>query len=98
MDWSGVYNLCIIVMYLSAVLTLIVTAPILHRESLGEQVKFSKYVAKYKLIYILEDLKVHFQQVDYLFIIYIQVHLNKLVCRGKLIYFSNSTQIVKLVY
>ncbi len=70
-DWSGVYNLCIIVMYLSAVLTLIVTAPILHRESLGEQVKFSKYVAKYKLIYILEDLKVHFQQVDYLFIIYI---------------------------
>ncbi len=30
--------------------------------------------------------------------IYIQVHLNKLECRGKLIYFSNSTQIVKLMY
>ncbi len=27
----------------------------------------------------------------------IQVHLNKLECRGK-VYFSNSTQIVKLVY
>ncbi len=29
---------------------------------------------------------------------YIQVHLNKLECRGKFIYFSNLTQIVKLVY
>ncbi len=29
---------------------------------------------------------------------HLQVHLNKLECRGKLIYFSNSTQIVKLVY
>ncbi len=28
----------------------------------------------------------------------LQVHLNKLECHGKLIYFSNSTQIVKLVY
>ncbi len=28
----------------------------------------------------------------------IQVHLNKLECRGKVHYFSNSTQIVKLVY
>ncbi len=27
----------------------------------------------------------------------IQVHLNKLECRGK-VYFSNSTQILKLVY
>ncbi len=30
--------------------------------------------------------------------LYLQVHLNKLECRGKFIYFSNSTQIVKLVY
>ncbi len=28
----------------------------------------------------------------------VQVHLNKLECRGKVHYFSNSTQIVKLVY
>ncbi len=28
---------------------------------------------------------------------YLQVHLNKLECRGKVIYFSNSNQIVKLV-
>ncbi len=29
---------------------------------------------------------------------YVQVHLNKLECLEKFIYFSNSTQIVKLVY
>ncbi len=33
----------------------------------------------------------------YAWYIYIQVHLNKLECRGK-VNFSNSTQIVKLVY
>ncbi len=43
----------------------------------------------------------------YTYSVYTQVHLNKLECHGKvsvsfifksLIYFSNSTQIVKLVY
>ncbi len=38
MDWSGVGNLWIIVMFLSAVWTLILTAPIHYRASIGEQV------------------------------------------------------------
>ncbi len=38
MDWSGVDYLWIIVMFLSAVWTLILTAPIHCRGSIGEQV------------------------------------------------------------
>ncbi len=38
MDWSGVDYLWIIVMFLSAGLTLILTAPIHIRGSIGEQV------------------------------------------------------------
>ncbi len=38
MDWSGVDYLCIIVMFLSAVWTLILTAPIHCTGSIGEQV------------------------------------------------------------
>ncbi len=36
-------------------------------------------------------------QINPVYHLYLQVHLNKLKCRGK-VNFSNSTQIVKLVY
>ncbi len=41
MDWSGVDYLWIIVMFLSAVWTLILTAPIHCRGFIGEQVMYS---------------------------------------------------------
>ncbi len=52
MDWSGVDYLGIIIMFLSAVGTLILTAPIHCRGSIGD--------AMLKLIYILDRLKVNF--------------------------------------
>ncbi len=60
MDWSGVNYLWIIVMFLSAVWTLILTAPI---HCIGEKVmlvmlNFSKSVPMKKLISILDDLRV----------------------------------------
>ncbi len=44
MDWSGVDYLWIIVMFLSAVWTLILTAPIHCRRSIGEQVMDAKFL------------------------------------------------------
>ncbi len=57
MDWSGVDYLWIIVMFLSAVWTLILTAPIHCRGSIGEQVMecyFSKFDKETILSYILD--------------------------------------------
>ncbi len=65
MDWGGVDYLWIIVMFLSAVWTLILTAPIHCRGSIGEQVT-QCYISpnlfswRNKLIYILNGLNVHF--------------------------------------
>ncbi len=61
MDWSGVDYLWIIVMFLSVVWTLILTAPIHCRWSTGEQVmkcyiSANLFQLRNKLIYILDGL------------------------------------------
>ncbi len=66
MDWSRTVDfLWIIVIFLSAVWTLILTAPIHCRGSIGEQVlrHFSKF------IYILDDLKVNTFQAKLIFLV-----------------------------
>ncbi len=60
------------------------------------------YCLLFNILIIFIGIFIHYIYIYYIYIyiysIYIQVHLNKLECRGKVHYFSNSTQIVKLVY
>ncbi len=65
MDWTHVDFLWIVVMFLSAVWTLILAAPIHYSGSTGEQfnvkLNFSKSVNMKKLLYIFDGL--NFQQI-----------------------------------
>ncbi len=63
MDWSGV-DYFWIKMFLSAVWTLILTAPIHCRGSFGEQWCNTKFLQIYSIIYILDSLRTStFQQI-----------------------------------
>jgi len=62
MDWSGLDYLWIVVMFLSTVWTLILTAPIHYRRSIGEQLMlcyatFFQICSMKKLIYELDGLR-----------------------------------------
>ncbi len=95
MDWSGVDHLWIIVMFLSVVWTLILTAPIHYRGSIGEQVMWC-YISpnlfwwRNKLIYILDDLRVRTFSANFHFWV-------NYCFKYKLLHYKNiTTEIVKL--
>ncbi len=94
MDWSGVDYLWIIVMFLSAVWTLILTAPIHCRGSNGEQV-MQCYIStnlspwRNKLIYILDGLRPESKFSAY-FLFWVNYSFNLLSAPNKLLCYLNN--------
>ncbi len=50
------------------------------------------------LFIFMSYIRITFVSNKWVYTLHIQVHLNELECREKVIFFSNSTQIVKLEY
>ncbi len=81
MDWSGVDYLCIFVMFLSAVWTLILMAPIHCRGAIGEQVMECKNL--FQQTSILYVLRVNTYSANFCFWMnYIKKNCNKIYIRN----------------